>query len=136
MGESPLTLLDGAHNPAGARALAAALPGVLAGRPPPVLVLSVLEDKDADGLLDALLPLCGRAILTECANPRALDAERLRALVAGRRSVPTEVVKDPRAALARAREAAGESGAVLATGSIYLIADLVRERGGSRASSL
>ena len=36
---------------------------------------------------------------------------------------------DPRAAVARARELAGAGGAVLATGSIYLIADLVRERG-------
>ena len=43
---------------------------------------------------------------------------------------------DPRRALARAREIAGPDGGVLATGSIYLIADLVREPGAARASTL
>jgi dihydrofolate synthase/folylpolyglutamate synthase len=45
-------------------------------------------------------------------------------------------VGDPKAALERARELAGPGGAVLATGSIYLIADLVREPGMARASMI
>ena len=49
---------------------------------------------------------------------------------------PAETVADPRAALERARALAGPGGAVLATGSIYLIADLVREEPSARASSL
>ena len=46
---------------------------------------------------------------------------------------PSEVVRDPRAALARARELAGAGGVVLATGSIYLVADLLRLAAGDRA---
>ena len=49
---------------------------------------------------------------------------------------PAETVPEPRAALFRARELAGADGAVLATGSIYLIADLVREDADARASTL
>jgi len=45
-------------------------------------------------------------------------------------------VAEPRAALARARELAGPDGSVLATGSIYLIADLVRGETAVRASTL
>jgi dihydrofolate synthase/folylpolyglutamate synthase len=44
-------------------------------------------------------------------------------------------VRDPRAALARARELAGTDGVVLATGSIYLVADLVRPISGAQAAS-
>jgi dihydrofolate synthase/folylpolyglutamate synthase len=47
-----------------------------------------------------------------------------------------ECVSDPRDAVARAAELAGFDGAVIATGSIYLIADLVRERSAARASRL
>jgi dihydrofolate synthase / folylpolyglutamate synthase len=45
-------------------------------------------------------------------------------------------VPEPRGAVTRAREVAGSEGAVLATGSIYLIADLVREDADARASTL
>ena len=46
------------------------------------------------------------------------------------------MVRDPHAAVERARELAGPAGAVLATGSIYLVADLVGEAAGRRASAL
>jgi dihydrofolate synthase/folylpolyglutamate synthase len=46
------------------------------------------------------------------------------------------VVRDPRAALARARQLAGADGVVLATGSIYLVADLLRPVGRAHASML
>jgi dihydrofolate synthase/folylpolyglutamate synthase len=45
-------------------------------------------------------------------------------------------VRDPHAAVRRARELAGSGGAVLATGSIYLVADLVGDQAGRRASAL
>ena len=48
----------------------------------------------------------------------------------------TLVEPDPRAALRRARERAGPGGVVLATGSIYLVADLLRPAGQARASTL
>jgi dihydrofolate synthase / folylpolyglutamate synthase len=134
--ERPRTVYDGAHNPAGAAALADALPEVLAGRLPRVLVASVLEDKDAAGVLGELLPLFDRVVFTRCANPRALSPATLETLAEKLGAPPAETVADPRSAVERAAALAGPSGAVVATGSIYLIADLVRERGDARASTL
>jgi dihydrofolate synthase/folylpolyglutamate synthase len=136
VGERPLTVLDGAHNPAGAAALAAALPEVLGERRPRVGVLSVLEDKDAAAMLRTLLPSFDQVVLTRCSNPRSLSPGTLDALAAKLAGPPTETVVDPGAALARARALAGPDGAVLVTGSIYLVADLVRVEGDVRASSM
>ncbi len=136
VGRDPLVLLDGAHNPEGAEALAAALPEVLEGRQL-VLVLGILEDKDAAGMLRALLPLAREAVVTSSRNPRSLPPAQVEALA--RRvapAVPVEAAPDPARALDRARELAGEAGAVVATGSIYLVADLVRAPGAARASAL
>jgi dihydrofolate synthase/folylpolyglutamate synthase len=133
--ESPLTIYDGAHNPAGARALAEALPEVLEGRPL-TGVFAILDDKEAAAMLEVLLPLCERAIFTSCANPRALPPATLEALAGKLEGPPAETVPEPRGAMERARALAGANGAVLATGSIYLIADLVREAGSARASTL
>jgi len=136
VGERPLVVHDGAHNPAGAEALAAVLPEVVGDRRPLVVVVSVLDDKDAAGMLGALLPLFDHAVFTRCANPRALSPATLETLAAKLGGPPSETVGEPRAAMERAREIAGPDGAVVATGSIYLIADLVRGEGPERASSL
>ena len=136
VGERPLTIHDGAHNPAGARALADALPEVTEGRHPLVLVLSVLEDKDAASMLEALLPVADHLVLTRCANPRALSPATLETLAEKIGAPSTEIAADPQRALERAREVAGGGGAVVATGSIYLVADLVRQESGRRASTL
>jgi dihydrofolate synthase/folylpolyglutamate synthase len=132
----PLTIYDGAHNPSGAAALARALPEVLGERRPRVGVVSVLEDKDAAGMLRELLPVFDRFVFTRCANPRALSPATLESLAAKLGDVPAETVADARAAVSRARELAGPAGAVVATGSIYLVGDLMREAGDARASSM
>jgi dihydrofolate synthase / folylpolyglutamate synthase len=136
VGERPLTVYDGAHNPAGARALAESLDDVFGERRPRVAVIGVLEDKDAAGMLGELLPRVDRAIYTRSANPRSLSPGTLGSLAQKLGGPPSEAVADPRAAVARARELAGLDGAVLATGSIYLIADLVRADPDRRASML
>jgi dihydrofolate synthase/folylpolyglutamate synthase len=133
--ERPLTVLDGAHNPAGAKAVADGIPGVVGGRPL-VGVIAVLDDKDAAGMLRALLPLLARVVFTRSGNPRSLSPATLDSLSSKLDGPPSETVADPRAALARAQELAGPDGAVLATGSIYLIADLVRAESAARASRL
>jgi dihydrofolate synthase/folylpolyglutamate synthase len=134
--DGPLVLHDGAHNPAGAAALAEALPGVVGGRRL-VGVFGVLDDKDAASMLRELLPLCDAAVFTRSANPRSLSPATLAAL-AKQVGGPSEVecVGEPGAAVARASELAGPDGAVIATGSIYLIADLVRQPGAARVSRL
>jgi dihydrofolate synthase / folylpolyglutamate synthase len=135
VGEHPLVILDGAHNPAGAAALAEALPELVGPRRL-VPVIGVLDDKDAAGMLRALLPLAEAVVFTRSANPRSLSPATLVALAGQLGGPPAEAVADPRAALDRARELAGPEGAVVATGSIYLIADLVREESRARASRL
>ncbi len=134
--EEPLTVLDGAHNPSGSRALADSLDDVLGERRPRVAVIGVLDDKDATAMLEVLLPHLDRVVFTRSQNPRSLSPATLTALEEKVGGPPAETVADPRAALERARELAGPEGSVLATGSIYLIADLVRERADVRASSL
>jgi dihydrofolate synthase/folylpolyglutamate synthase len=102
-----------------------------------VAVLSVLEDKDVDAMLRVLAPRLCAAVLTRAPNPRALAPETLAdALGAIAPALPTEVVADPRAAVSRAQEISGESGTVLVTGSIYLVADLLSAPGARRASVL
>jgi dihydrofolate synthase/folylpolyglutamate synthase len=133
--EAPLTVLDGAHNPSGMAALAAALPDVVGDREL-VAVVSVLDDKDAAGMLRALIGKCGAMVLTASRNPRALPPATLASLAEQLGGPPTEVVRDPHAAVRRAQDLAGPAGAVLATGSIYLVADLVGEAAGRRASAL
>jgi dihydrofolate synthase/folylpolyglutamate synthase len=143
LSERPLTLLDGAHNPAGMAALAQSLRSILVerGQPGLVAVVSILDDKDAAGMLAALLPLCEALVLTKSHNPRVLPPPTLQSL-ASQLGGPaeSEIVPDPRAALERARALAssvrGPEGVVLATGSIYLIADLLRPAGETRASAL
>ncbi len=126
----PLTIYDGAHNAPGIAALAESVPeGTVA-------VLSVLDDKDAAAMLKALLcgsrPPSSRAPRTRGRSPATLAD--LAAKVGP--AVPSEIEPDPRQAVRRARELAGEHGTVLATGSIYLVADLLSAPGTRRASAL
>ena len=133
----PLTVLDGAHNPEGMAALADALEDPFAaGRRPVVAVISILDDKDAAGMLRTLLPKCDALLLTASQNPRALPPPTLASLAGQLGGPPAEIVRDPRAAVARAREIAGADGIVIATGTIYLVADLLRPAGAGRASML
>jgi dihydrofolate synthase / folylpolyglutamate synthase len=132
VGNDPLVIYDGAHNGAGAAALADALPEVVGDRPM-TAVISILDDKDAHAMLDALLPAAENVVFTRTSNPRALPPGTL-AHLAGRPDAVT--VGDPHAALERAKDLAGPGGAVLVTGSIYLIADLVRQPGQARASMI
>ena len=118
--ESPLEIWDGAHTPDGMAWLLPRLP-----RRPYVVVASVLRDKDADGVLAALAALSDTLVATQSSHERALAADDLASR--GRaRFQSIEVVADPAAAVARARELAGGDGAVLVTGSLYLLADLHR----------
>jgi dihydrofolate synthase/folylpolyglutamate synthase len=132
----PLTVLDGAHNAEGMDALIESLPELVGGRRPLVAVVSILTDKDAAGMLAELVPHCQQLVLTSSHNPRALSPATLESLSRQLGGPPTEIVPDPVSALARARELAGPSGAVLATGSLYLVADLVAPAIGRRASIL
>ncbi|HKC73141.1 MAG TPA: Mur ligase family protein [Chloroflexota bacterium] len=62
--DDPVTLLDGAHNPDAARALAAALRDLFPGQPL-VLLLGILADKDVAAMVEALAPLARAVVVTE-----------------------------------------------------------------------
>jgi dihydrofolate synthase/folylpolyglutamate synthase len=134
----PLTVLDGAHNPDGIAALAESIPALATvgeTRLAPVLaVISILDDKDAAGMLANLTSVTDALVLTSTRNPRALPPPTLQSLARQVGFPSSELVRDPKAALERGRELAGHGGLVLATGSIYLVADLLApaERGGAR----
>jgi dihydrofolate synthase/folylpolyglutamate synthase len=132
---APVTVFDGAHNPGGMAALAEALGGFLEGRRL-VACISILDDKDAAGMLRELLPLCSEVICTANANPRALTPATLQSLCRQLGGPPARTVPDPRRALDEARTDAGAGGVVVVTGSIYLIADLLRPAGAARRSTL
>jgi dihydrofolate synthase/folylpolyglutamate synthase len=125
--DDPLTVLDGAHNPDAVQALVESLPA-LVGERPLALVLGVLEDKDAASMLSALLGKCERAWFTAPPSARALSPAALQSLA--RQLGFAEVLCEPsaRSALAQAQNWARERGAaVLATGSVYLVGDLLEE---------
>jgi dihydrofolate synthase/folylpolyglutamate synthase len=136
VGRDPETVIDGAHNPAGMRALAESLPEWLDGREL-VTVVSILDDKDAAAMLQALIPYTTHMVCTTNANPRALPPATLQSLARQLGFEAVSAERDPRAALAAARGIASHpptDGAVLATGSIYLIADLLRPVGARGAT--
>jgi dihydrofolate synthase/folylpolyglutamate synthase len=114
-------LLDAAHNPAGAAALAAYLAEI--GWTGVTLLFGAMQDKDVERMLEPLAPLCAAIVCTTPPTPRALAAEDLAAIarkvMAGRGVV--EAVADPAAALAHARHGAAR---VVAAGSIFLIGPL------------
>ncbi len=136
VGHDPLTMIDGAHNPEGMAALVESLPEVAAGRKPLVAVVSILDDKDAAAMLGTLLAHSDALICTNSHNPRALPPPTLESLARQLEGPPTEIVRGPAAALARGHALAGRGGVVLATGSIYLVADLLGAEALEHASTL
>lgn len=119
----PLTLVDGAHNPAASEALARALTegGFLKHRPR-ILLLGASADKDLVGLLRPLVPLADLVVTTRARHHRAVDAQQLAALVEAQ-GVPARPASPVAEALRIAREAAGAEGLVCVTGSFFVVAE-------------
>jgi dihydrofolate synthase / folylpolyglutamate synthase len=117
-GEHPLEIWDGAHNLAGIGYLLPRLPDREY-----VLVCSILGDKRPELMLEALSVLGGTLVATESANARSLQAGDLAS-----RAEPyfrhVEPFPDPQEARSRALALAGREGAVVVTGSLYLLAEL------------
>jgi dihydrofolate synthase / folylpolyglutamate synthase len=117
----PLVVLDGAHNPAGARALAAALleEFVVDRR---ILVVASLADKDLRGILEGLAPAIGRLVVTTNHSPRAAPAERLRK-EAEEPGLVSATAPDVATAVSRAIDSATETEAVVVTGSLHTVGE-------------
>jgi dihydrofolate synthase/folylpolyglutamate synthase len=116
-----LTVLDGAHNVDSARKLLAAVGEEFPGKRPLALVFAAAADKDVNGILEVLAPGAVLVAATESGNPRRLDP-RIIATLARTAGAPKVVIKPGMGeALAAAWEAAGPTGLVLVTGSLYLV---------------
>jgi len=115
----PAILLDGAHNPAAARALADHLRGI----GPFVLVFGAMRDKDIRGMAEVLFPLARDVALTRPRVDRAARPAEIaeRAGSAGRGA---HLEGDPRKALAWARVRAGSDATVVVAGSLFLVGEL------------
>jgi dihydrofolate synthase/folylpolyglutamate synthase len=120
-GEKPLEIWDGAHNLAGIGWLLPRLPSAPAGDW--TVVCSILRDKRPGMMLEALSVLGPTLVATESRIGRALPSAELAALGSAHFE-NVEAVANPTAARTRALELAGEEGALLVTGSLYLLAEL------------
>ncbi len=121
-GDPPL-LLDGAHNPAGARALGA----YLRDRGPYVLLFGAMADKDVRGMARALFPRAAAVVVSRPRGGRAASPRTIlrRSPGLARRAL---VEARPRRALLRARRLALEEGPgvpVVVAGSLYLVGEVV-----------
>ena len=125
-GENPLEIWDGAHNLAGVGWLLPRLPSRPTGGW--TLVCSILREKRPGMMLEALSVLGPTLIATESRNGRVLPADELAAL-ASAHFAEVEAIRESAAARARALELVGPEGAVLVTGSLYLLAELSDEFG-------
>jgi len=123
-----IVVLDGAHNPAGAAALAASLTEWF-GTTPLTLVFGALRDKDAPGMLAALAPRARRLIFTASSSPRAARPEALRdAAPAG---AAVELAESAPEALAlAAREP--RTPILCVAGSLSLLGDVLRATRGDK----
>ena len=118
-------ILDAAHNPAGAAALASYLRTI--GGEAPVLVFGAMRDKDVHSMLSTLLPTVSRMIVTRASNSRSADPETLAAEArAIAPSLGVESIASPADAIAAAWSS---SSRVVVAGSIFLLGDVFKEIG-------
>jgi len=115
-------LIDGAHNPAGARALAAYVREVV-GRPVPVVV-GAMGDKHVAGMIKAMAPMAARFVCTAADSRRAARPEDVLAIArAVAPGVQANAAASPLDALAAAA-AAADGQPVVVAGSLYLAGEI------------
>ncbi len=122
---NPLTVLDVAHNPAGAAALQKALKEIFCFHRL-VLVFGVMADKDYPAMLELLLPSADLVVATQPQTERALDAEVLASLV---RKKQVECLVEPSVVKAYqlARKMAQPNDLVCVTGSHFTVGEILEE---------
>jgi dihydrofolate synthase/folylpolyglutamate synthase len=115
-------LLDAAHNPAGAMALASYLEAD--GRGPRPLVFAAMRDKQTREMLDVLLPAVSRLVVTAASTPRSAEPGALAGIARELSpTLPIEVEPSPAAALDRAWHTSPD---IVVAGSIFLLGDVLK----------
>ena len=121
----PLILVDGAHNPAGADALAEFLRAERARRPGArlVVVFGILAEKDLRGIIDRVGPLADEVVLTESGYHRAASVEALRT-AASSLTVPVRLVPDLARAVEETEARLAADDWCVVTGSLYTVGEV------------
>ncbi|MFO0717428.1 MAG: cyanophycin synthetase [Nitrospira sp.] len=125
LGQGPMIVVDGAHNPAAARVLADALADWRRAHPGGhvTLIVGMMRDKHPKEFLAPLLPLTDTLILTQADLPRASTGAELRALLA--EIAPSALVAPtPADAMALAKRSATPSDLICVTGSLMLVGEI------------
>ena len=119
--DNPLILVDGAHNVQGSEVLSAAIEKYFKDKKIN-LVIGMLKDKDVDGVLNNLIPLCSKVIFTRPNNPKAMNPEELanRIHFFGKEIYVTQTIEE---SVVLALENAAFDEVIIFTGSLYLIGD-------------
>lgn len=120
---NPPVVLDGAHNPAAARALAEAWASAPWGRQQATLIFSCLKDKDVRGIVTALSPVVRRVIVTPLTSDRARPVEELADVWRGRKPVACSTHFREAWRMARKEKEAP----ILVAGSLYLVGEALAQ---------
>ncbi len=122
LGENPVFVLDGAHNPHGMRAAVESFLAHFNGRKIH-FVVGAMADKDVAGMMSMLIPLAETFIAVKPDNPRAMEAEDLAELL---RSLGAEAEKSGniKDAVKSALSKAGNDGIVACLGSLYFSGEI------------
>jgi dihydrofolate synthase/folylpolyglutamate synthase len=127
VGDGRWLLMDAAHNPAGAEALARHL-RELAGPPLP-LVFAAMRDKDARGMFRVLLPAVASLTVTRASHLRSADPTDLAAIA---REIAPEIDVTVEPSIPQALDSAwrrSSSGNIVVAGSIFLLGDVMKDLG-------
>ncbi|WP_405168117.1 bifunctional folylpolyglutamate synthase/dihydrofolate synthase [Nocardia sp. NBC_01499] len=128
MRSAPTIFIDAAHNPAGAQALASTLTAEFDFRKL-VGVVSVLADKDADGILSALEPVLDEIVVTGNGSPRAMDVDRLADLAVQRfgdeRVITAPTLPDALETAIAIAEEVGEAGEMVSGAGVVVTGSVV-----------
>ncbi|MFN7944855.1 MAG: folylpolyglutamate synthase/dihydrofolate synthase family protein [Blastocatellia bacterium] len=124
MATEPAILLDGAHNPAGARVLRDFLDEFISA--PVTMIFGLMSDKALTEIAEILFPAAHTIIATRISNPRATDPRLIAQVIAdgGWQAVTTESAAE---ALSIARQITPTDGLICVCGSLYLIGEMKRE---------
>lgn len=119
--QNPAFIVDGGHNPQGARAVAQTLTDLFPGKKITFL-MGALADKDAAGIAAPVAGIAGRIFTVTPPTPRAMPAEELARLLATRFGLAATPCGDIAQGVRAALDAAGAGGVACAFGSLYQVA--------------
>jgi len=120
--DKPLVILDGAHNLNAVKVLGKYLASFLKGRQL-TLVLGILDDKPYEKMLETLVPLAGKVIITQAKIDRSLDPAVLKVAAERLAQRPVIIIKDVKEAVTHAIKNSEDTDVVCVAGSLYVVGE-------------